>query len=712
MMMRSKICGGALALLSVGICSADITSWTSPRGETYPRGSGKVWTVYPENHKPVCGGVEVGEAEMTGPQQLTNAFVQCTAYSLIVVKPGRYDFSGIAMTVDTVDGVSVTNHLCGHAACRPSSGMFDGAIVGDTTGHWGDEVVFTGDGRFCNMAGDWVVNGFGNITFDGFNAGTIANGATSAGAVFSFVNGGDNNCLSNCVLRNCSAYSGGAMYGGSFVDCLVSNNVATGGNAGGAWFTWARFCRFAGNRAANNGGALLPETSWKNVATNEFIRNFAGNRGGALYFPGWKTGYSGGASGCTFRENLALQGGGAIYIETDISQRVEGCDFFDNMTSNSNGGAIWVHGKPRAETENLRLVQNCTFVGNMAYGDGEKSAVGGAIYSETENEPVVDCVFSNNYAWAEGGAVSYCACTNCTFVGNRAVNSGRGAAIAGYYPHNEPQNMPYKSEAYNCVFRDNLRRDTTGRLVDTSEHYEYGGNDGCGVKIVKCDTNRGGFWRCHVEDTVIHHVTNDFSTCVFYEQNFVTNCLIYGCNLTKSNFGLCYRYLYMPSEQQYRGLLPASFVNCTFADNTLHSSYGFVKNDSAGEHQIQFKNCIFSNNRKANGTLADISGYKATNSVVYANCLYGADDGTMPWVDGGNNLVCADAKFVGEKAEKLGAPAYSLRASSPARGRGDASVFGADAHDLAENPRLRDGKLDLGCYQCWLDPVGFLLLCR
>lgn len=156
----------------------------------------------------------------------------------------------------------------------------------------------------------------------------------------------------------------------------------------------------------------------------------------------------------------------------------------------------------------------------------------------------------------------------------------------------------------------------------------------------------------------------------------------------------------------------ATVVNCTFADNKLHSTYGFVKNDNAGEHPLRFKNCIFSNNRKANGTLADISGYRATNCVVYANCLYGADDGTMPWVDGGSNLMNADVRFVGEKGETLEAPAYSLRTSSPARGKGDASVFGEDAHDLAGNPRKRDGKLDLGCYQCWLNPIGFILTFR
>jgi hypothetical protein len=31
-----------------------------------------------------------------------------------------------------------------------------------------------------------------------------------------------------------------------------------------------------------------------------------------------------------------------------------------------------------------------------------------------------------------------------------------------------------------------------------------------------------------------------------------------------------------------------------------------------------------------------------------------------------------------------------------------------DGTDLAGNPRLRDGKVDIGCYQCWLDPVGMV----
>ena len=52
---------------------------------------------------------------------------------------------------------------------------------------------------------------------------------------------------------------------------------------------------------------------------------------------------------------------------------------------------------------------------------------------------------------------------------------------------------------------------------------------------------------------------------------------------------------------------------------------------------------------------------------------------------------------------------YALRYSSPARGKGLVQDWMTDALDIRQDPacpRLRDGKVDIGCYQCWLDPVG------
>jgi hypothetical protein len=36
----------------------------------------------------------------------------------------------------------------------------------------------------------------------------------------------------------------------------------------------------------------------------------------------------------------------------------------------------------------------------------------------------------------------------------------------------------------------------------------------------------------------------------------------------------------------------------------------------------------------------------------------------------------------------------------------------ADGTDFLGNARLRDGKVDIGCYQCWLDPIGTVFSVR
>ena len=42
-------------------------------------------------------------------------------------------------------------------------------------------------------------------------------------------------------------------------------------------------------------------------------------------------------------------------------------------------------------------------------------------------------------------------------------------------------------------------------------------------------------------------------------------------------------------------------------------------------------------------------------------------------------------------------------------GKGGAADWMADATDLAGRPRLRNGKVDVGCYECWLNPPGFTI---
>ena len=99
--------------------------------------------------------------------------------------------------------------------------------------------------------------------------------------------------------------------------------------------------------------------------------------------------------------------------------------------------------------------------------------------------------------------------------------------------------------------------------------------------------------------------------------------------------------------------------------------------------------------------------------LVLSNCVYGKMGSCTPKAEGFTNYGCtsiterAAYKFTGKDPDP-----YSLRRSSPLRGWGLVLDWMEDGTDLAGNPRLRDGAVDIGCYQCWLDPVGAVFSIR
>jgi len=72
--------------------------------------------------------------------------------------------------------------------------------------------------------------------------------------------------------------------------------------------------------------------------------------------------------------------------------------------------------------------------------------------------------------------------------------------------------------------------------------------------------------------------------------------------------------------------------------------------------------------------------------------------------------VCANPMFVRDSRPE--APYWSLSPNSPLRGKGDPLDFTESDLDLAGRPRLDQGYIDPGCYQCWLKPLGFTLMFR
>ena len=68
-------------------------------------------------------------------------------------------------------------------------------------------------------------------------------------------------------------------------------------------------------------------------------------------------------------------------------------------------------------------------------------------------------------------------------------------------------------------------------------------------------------------------------------------------------------------------------------------------------------------------------------------------------------MLCENPRFAAE-------PKWSLSLKSPLLGLGDASIWSAGDMDLVGNLRLRDGKVDIGCYECWLQPRGMRITFR
>ena len=701
------------------------------------------WTVYPD----VTDG-------MTGPQQITNALTKLASGDTILVKPGTYDFTGISMRTDnyTSGGVTyvITNHLTRNIAFT---------LKGDTSGHWDDAVIFTGDGRCCDLKNTWKYCYFNNITFDGFDCKRYPSGGSfeSRGGALRLEDNNVCNTVSNCVFRNCSAYIGGAVNGGTLVDCLCTNNYSSNNGGAGSNTRFER-CRVVFNRAGSShggsyahfgcfdsyfegntggdGGALR---HGGNVCSNcTFVANISRSGGGAIYVDAASPGE---IIDCTFIGNVATNAGGAIHTSTKGFPKVRNCTFVSNSVANVTstatyygGGAIY---SPLSSDANT--ISNCTFLGNwternyggaavngvyedctfisnrvkmIAYGGAcyflnttgtvrrcvffdnmvVTNGTGGAVCANTR-VPVIDSAFTNNYAWTYGGAVHKGFCTNCTFTGNMAVY--RGGALS-------------EGEAVDCVFRDNRKGDRVNGVKST--HYEYGGGSAYKSNLLRCDFTDGAFWKCSLTDCTIHDAVNSIAPCVFYEENWATNCLVSGCS--GLSYGLFFRYLYRPEgASDYRGAIRGSVVNCTFADNAVTTEGMFYCSNAAHKtNDFDFVNCIFHNNKVKSGAVADLSG-NVERPVTFQNCIYGVSDGTLLWEDNGGNIVCADPKFA--KNFKNGSyPYYMPKPNSPAIDAGVLADWMSTATDLSGTNRVLNAKVDIGCYESVIPFIGAAIIFR
>ena len=156
-------------------------------------------------------------------------------------------------------------------------------------------------------------------------------------------------------------------------------------------------------------------------------------------------------------------------------------------------------------------------------------------------------------------------------------------------------------------------------------------------------------------------------------------------------------------------------VNCTFDNCWADSSLVYVGQTSGAgaEDLMTIHNCIFRNIKNKSGSLEEIGvstfnrtgdkAVKVDNSVVWPKV-----SAERLEEKSNTNYFEQDVTFVGPGQKR---PAYALAQNSYGRKLGDPSVWADGALDLAGNPRVTFGKVDVGCYQ-WRSLDGFVLYLR
>ena len=226
-------------------------------------------------------------------------------------------------------------------------------------------------------------DGISNVVLDGF---TITDGCANRNAYPREQKGagvymGANGQLRNCyITNNVAMLNGGGVWvsaTGVLTDCYLSGNSVTAANSGGggAYFD---------NRSFNAPVAAENCYFEENSCTATSAITGSNRFGGGAVNSGQNTRFE----NCIFTMNTSTNPGGAVICSS--SNEFEACAFY--LNSGTNGGAIY-----GGSNSNL-LASNCLFANN------EASVNGGAVYYTGSTCRAVNSTFVNNNA-TTGAAV-------------------------------------------------------------------------------------------------------------------------------------------------------------------------------------------------------------------------------------------------------------------------------------------------------------------
>ena len=349
----------------------------------------------------------------------------------------------------------------------------------------------------------------------------------------------------------------------------------------------------------NTNSAILNEWKLSQCDYCDFINNStATSSGGAIGSPGLMK-----VKHCSFNSNSCNGNGGAIYTNYsgDLST-IESCSFIGNHAN--VGGAIFNSGKLKitgASNDSTTFKKN--YATHASFGSG-------AIYSATAGvtDPLI-CEF------CQFGASS----DTPNSTSNRNYAPAGGAMLSNY------------AKIYNSSFYYNQASSTQGGAVHnggTMEFYD------CQFIGNYANTNGGAIWN----NGTINHLED----CVFYGNHATTNG----------------GAIYNPSNKTL------SCTGCTFGDSSIPGSANYANTGgaiySAGT-SLSLDDCIFEGNYTENrgrggGAVNNASGtMTCTNNCEFNNNAadYTGSAGNYGFGGGILNdgtLSCTDCSFVGNDA--------------------------------------------------------------
>ncbi|MCD6534000.1 MAG: hypothetical protein J7L25_07995 [Deltaproteobacteria bacterium] len=257
---------------------------------------------------------------------------------------------------------------------------------------------------------------------------------------------------------------------------------------------------------------------------------------------------------------------------------------------------------------------NCTFTGNSASNEG--GAVSSPSYpSSPSYSSFSDCTFIANHASADGGAVfsvdSSSSFTNCTFTANQTSDDG-GAVF--YY-----DSPPSFSD---CTFTANSAVDDGGAVFSYSStsftNCTFTGNraSGDGGAI---DSGAPSLTNCRFTG---NHASDDGgAVCFARDSSSFSNCVFTNNSASDVGGAIYYHTYYGHYHPSY------SFSNCTFTENTSNLGGAIFSNAT---NSSSFTNCTFTGNTSnLGGAVYYLYSYDSSSSTSsFINCSFTINEAT------------------------------------------------------------------------------------